>query len=192
MADKIKWLDQLNAAARLLIRPLMLLLFMLLFLAMLVAQVAPQALTTGTDDWVMSPCGLGYAHRYPGAKVVVSGYNLPAFPGRSLLVPMPFNSLAPRWVEEDDNTVLFAPWWLLLLMPAPIPLLWWRHHRRFHLENYRIANGLCTLCGYDLRGTQVGCPECGRGVLPVDSYGNPRKNRRRGIKEKVAARLAGR
>jgi hypothetical protein len=53
-----------------------------------------------------------------------------------------------------DTAVYGAAWWVLLLVPHAFRgLLGRRRHRR----------GLCAVCAYDLRGTQVGspCPECG-------------------------------
>ena len=82
MTDGILWLDKLNVGARLLLRPMMALVIIVFFLAMAVAQVAPQGVTTGADDWVMGPRGgLGYSHQYPGARIVVRGYDMAGLPG---------------------------------------------------------------------------------------------------------------
>jgi hypothetical protein len=55
-----------------------------------------------------------------------------------------------------------VPWWMLALATSVLPLcwagrLWLRRSRR----RRRIRHGLCPSCGYDLRATPDGCPECG-------------------------------
>ena len=43
-------------------------------------------------------------------------------------------------------------------------LVW--EKRRERLRDDRFARGLCLQCGYDLRGRNERCPECGRAVDP--------------------------
>ncbi|HVT87421.1 MAG TPA: hypothetical protein VHD56_01100 [Tepidisphaeraceae bacterium] len=50
---------------------------------------------------------------------------------------------------------------LLLGITLPLPILWWRRRR---LRQYRIQNGLCENCGYDLRESSDRCPECGHPI----------------------------
>ncbi len=51
-------------------------------------------------------------------------------------------------------TVVSPIWVIFLLAAAPTLWLWWRDRRR--------APGMCTHCGYDLRGVaHEVCPECG-------------------------------
>jgi len=46
------------------------------------------------------------------------------------------------------------------LLVFPAGYLWLRRRERGRFE-YRILNGLCVECGYDLRATPDRCPECG-------------------------------
>ncbi len=53
-----------------------------------------------------------------------------------------------------------SSFWLAALVCALTPATWlvtfkWRRSRR------RIARGLCGACGYDTRGSEGACPECG-------------------------------
>ena len=53
------------------------------------------------------------------------------------------------------------PLWGLMLL-ALIPwAAWWRRHARWCERRRRTENGLCLACGYDLRGSEALCPECG-------------------------------
>lgn len=56
--------------------------------------------------------------------------------------------------------VSVADYWLLLPC-LPFPLFWLRRTRRNRRLRWRRNNGLCLICGYDLRATPVRCPECG-------------------------------
>lgn len=55
-----------------------------------------------------------------------------------------------------------VPFWSLMLLPLTIPavVLYRRLDRR-----QRRAAGLCSHCGYDLRGSEARCPECGNEII---------------------------
>jgi hypothetical protein len=54
---------------------------------------------------------------------------------------------------------IVVPSWLLVVVPAlpPVVALWRKTRRR----RTRLRLGLCLRCGYDLRGSNDRCPECG-------------------------------
>jgi hypothetical protein len=76
----------------------------------------------------------------------------------------------PGW--DVDGRVVIAPYWFLALL-ALGPAVWagrggareLRHRR----SRRRLSQGLCAVCGYDLRAHEPGqrCPECG-GTIPAD------------------------
>ena len=75
------------------------------------------------------------------------------------------------WQRTEDRasrsaefTLIGLPYWFLILIPLP-PLAWllWRRRRL----RQRRAGGRCLSCGYDLRGSDDRCPECGT-PIPSD------------------------
>jgi hypothetical protein len=96
--------------------------------------------------------------------VATNGWNLPKFRYRSTDLKLPHG----RHVKAHD---VRAPYWALLAV-AILPLLfrssrvigYWRRRRRR-------ARGLCARCGYDLRGGQDVCPECGTGKIDEPRLG---------------------
>ncbi len=60
--------------------------------------------------------------------------------------------------------VFVVSFWLIAPVFALLPATWlitfkWRRSRR------RIARGLCGACGYDMRGSEGACPECGLAMV---------------------------
>lgn len=62
------------------------------------------------------------------------------------------------FTDEIESSGIEVADWLLLLVFVVLPAVWLEMRLR-----RRKAVGLCTKCGYDLRGTDEGraCPECG-------------------------------
>ncbi len=63
------------------------------------------------------------------------------------------------WIQLTE-TVIAVPYWFIALLCLPLPLIAfrrWRKKRRIERE------GLCHVCGYDLRASESRCPECGTG-----------------------------
>lgn len=56
-----------------------------------------------------------------------------------------------------------APWWWILLLMLP-PLAFRVH--ALLIRRARLRRGQCVVCGYDLRGSDSRCPECGKGGQP--------------------------
>ena len=63
-------------------------------------------------------------------------------------------------VMRGDARWIVIPDWLAMLALAILPVMAWkgRHHER---DRRRREQGLCVVCGYDLRATPQRCPECG-------------------------------
>ena len=66
---------------------------------------------------------------------------------------------------------LIVPHWMILLSLSILPAVWLR---RFRSERRKQQEGLCLVCGYDLRAHSPGqvCPECGTAV-PADLVRKP-------------------
>jgi hypothetical protein len=65
----------------------------------------------------------------------------------------------------QDTRVWWFPHWLIGLLSLPLPLIAfrrWRRKRRIERE------GLCRVCGYDLRASVERCPECRTGFERSD------------------------
>jgi hypothetical protein len=53
------------------------------------------------------------------------------------------------------------PHWFAVLVTALLPAMWVRSLRRRQVARWRMRQGLCASCGYDLRESHGRCPECG-------------------------------
>jgi len=67
------------------------------------------------------------------------------------------------WGTAGIGDALWFPLWLPMLVSAVLPAFWLIGMVR---RRKRVAEGCCSICGYDLRATPDRCPECGR--EPVD------------------------
>ncbi len=66
----------------------------------------------------------------------------------------------------DGNTlqhVLWCPSWFLFMLTAILPTV---HLLRWCRCRHRLEASRCPTCGYDLRATPTGCPECGFERVP--------------------------
>jgi hypothetical protein len=64
------------------------------------------------------------------------------------------------WTPNRPERAVAVPTWSLLALTAVPSALWVRRHVR---RIVRRAKGRCLECGYDLRASRAGCPECGAG-----------------------------
>jgi hypothetical protein len=64
----------------------------------------------------------------------------------------------PGTERHDEYWNVSMPAWApLVLCAMPISIAWWRRRRRIR----QACQGLCQVCGYDLRASNDRCPECG-------------------------------
>ncbi len=63
----------------------------------------------------------------------------------------------------DDYAVEFPYWTPIALLGLPSAWYLARRWRQRRTARMRRRAGLCPACGYDLRGSPHGCPECGEG-----------------------------
>ena len=81
----------------------------------------------------------------------------------------PTSKSEQRSNSSVDEIMLVTPYWLCASLSLPLPLIAfrrWRKKRRVERE------GLCRVCGYDLRASVDRCPECGTGFLvPNEEHG---------------------
>ncbi len=70
---------------------------------------------------------------------------------------------------DGITATLSLPYWFIAILSLPLPILeirHWRNVRRVERE------GLCRVCGYDLRASVDRCPECGTGfAVSIEKHG---------------------
>jgi hypothetical protein len=73
-----------------------------------------------------------------------------------------------KWTHTADTIrrEIILPYWFLTVFTGLLPILWLTR-RRDSLRRRRLAAGLCTRCGYDLRASPDNCPECGAPAVRV-------------------------
>ena len=76
-------------------------------------------------------------------------------------VPMTDGRIKERGVE--------VPSWLAALLCLLLPARWALVRQREAKPRSRHGQGLCRSCGYDLRATPGGCPECGTAPAPREA-----------------------
>ena len=91
----------------------------------------------------------------------------PIIPGPHSTVPAQFGfhflratfPIGPSTVIVVTGVVV--PAWFAALATAALPALAFLRLRRRRRIRWRLANGMCVRCGYDLRESAGLCPECG-------------------------------
>jgi hypothetical protein len=73
------------------------------------------------------------------------------------------------------QTYLLAPLWAWSIPWTFLPIIYWTFIRKRRRIATRIAQGLCLVCGYDLRSHSPGqrCPECGTEILAKTTTSPP-------------------
>lgn len=65
------------------------------------------------------------------------------------------------WSRNPDYAYFSLTWWLVCPATGLLLLWFWRNTIQKRAR-WRMFNGLCPKCKYDLQGNvEVGCPECG-------------------------------
>ena len=114
-------------------------------------------------DW--QPAILHHDVRYftvhPARRILVAGSRrmYGGFGAIHDCPPEEWSNLPRSHIEEI--VAMWAPSWFVPLISALLPARWGYVWMR---EKKRKRRGLCTQCGYDLRGSREICPECGRAI----------------------------
>jgi hypothetical protein len=115
-----------------------------------------------SETWPVPP-GMGAGVPYGGSS---TGWSVPGLRYRDERITLMRSDVRPI-IAIVGRTRRFTLWLgLPLIVSAILPILWLIRQVR---EKRKKQEGMCRVCGYDLRGSTERCPECGTAVSQADA-----------------------